>query len=367
MRKIFSFTKVYILFLTFTDMQFDDFDIKRISLLVVAVILGILVFFIFKPVLIAVIGGLILAYVFKPLYNKVLLLLKSKNLSALIISLIVILIIIIPLWFLVPIMVQQVFGIFTTSQEIGYTKIISAIFPTASDNLIAQLGIALGGFAGKITTAALESLNGFFLNLPSIALQLLIVFFVFFYSMRDSEALTKFVAGLSPFSKSKERIIIQEFENVTDSVVYGQIIIGFVQGGLAGLGLLMFGIDNVLVLTTLAIFLSILPILGPFIVWIPVAVFLFATGQSSVAIGYVVYNLLVVSLVDNALRMYLVSRKSSHSPAIILTAMIGGFFLFGIMGFLLGPLIVSYFIMILKAYKDKALQTLIHDHEEVIN
>ncbi|MEK6928287.1 MAG: AI-2E family transporter [Nanoarchaeota archaeon] len=347
-------------------MQFTELDLKRTSLLILIAILGVLAFFIVKSILVALVAGLVLAYMFKPLYNKLYSKIKSKNISALLISLFIILLIVIPLWFLVPLMFQQVFDVFTTSQNIGYTKIISTIFPTASASLVSQLGLALGNFAGKMTTIALETLNGFFLDLPSIGLELFIAFFVFFYAMRDSDDLKKFFSDLSPFSKNREKAIVEEFKNVTDSVVFGQIIIGFVQGGLAGLGLLLFGVDNVLVLTTLAVFLSILPILGPFIVWIPVAIFLFASGQTGIAVGYTLYNLLVVSLVDNALRMYIVSRKSTLSPAIVLSSMIGGFFFLGLVGFLLGPLIVSYFIMILRAYKDNALQTLIHDHEDEI-
>lgn len=342
-------------------MDLDEQNVKKISLIVVAAILGIIVFFLIKPVIIAIFGGLILAYIFKPAYNYTLRFIKSKNVSALLISLLVVLIILIPLWFVVPIMLQQVFDLFTASQNIGYQKIVETIFPTASPQFSAQMSISMANFLSKITSGALESLNNFFLDIPTISLQFVIVFFVFFYSMRDSESLKTFVSELSPFTKSKEKLITQEFRNVTDSVVYGQIIIGFVQGGLAGLGLLLFGVKNVLALTVLAIFLSILPIVGPFLIWIPVSFFLFSSGEMNTAIGYLVYNVIIVSFADNLLRTYLVSRKTSLSPAVVLIAMIGGFFFLGIMGFVLGPLVVSYFLMILKAYKDKSLQTLIHE------
>lgn len=342
-------------------MDLTEKEIKRISLIIVMIILGVLVFFLLRPILLAIIGGLVLAYIFKPLYNKLLPIIKLKNLTAFTIAFLIILIIFIPLWFLTPIMIQQVSSLFSISQDIGYTKIVSAIFPTADQTLIAQLGIALSNFSGKLTGLILEYLNNLVLEIPTLALQLIIILFIFFYAMRDSEGLTKFFSELSPFSKAKESLIIKEFKNLTDSIVFGQVIIGFVQGGLAGLGFLIFGIDNVIVLTALAIFLSVLPILGPFIIWIPVSILLLTSGQTNLAIGYILYNLIIVSLVDNFLRAYLVSRKSTLSPAIILASMIGGVILFGILGIFLGPLIVSYFIMILEAYKDKSLQTLIHE------
>ena len=344
-------------------MNLNENNAKKVTLIIVAILLGIIVFFIMRPVMMAMFGGLILAYVFKPVYNTVSRITKSRNLSSLIVSLLVILIILIPLWFVVPIMLQQVFDLYSASQAINYQQVAESIFPTASPQFLSQISISLSNFVGKVTSKALESLNGTFLNnLPNIALQFVIVFFVFFYAMRDSEELKKFFSELSPFSSSKEKVIIQEFKNVTDSVVYGQIIIGFVQGGLAGLGLLLFGVKNVLALTVLAVFLSILPILGPFLIWIPVTFFLFTSGQANLAIGYLIYNIIIVSFADNLLRAYIISRKTALSPAVILASMIGGFFFLGIMGFLIGPLLVSYFLMILRAYKDKSLQTLIHEN-----
>ena len=342
-------------------MNFADHDSKKVTLIILAIALGIAVFFLLKSVLIAVLCGLVLAYIFKPAYNFLLTRVKSRNLTATLISLLVILIIIIPLWFVLPLMLQQVFDLFSSSQGISYQDIITSIFPTASPQLTAQLSISLSSFVSAITTRALETLNSIFLNIPTVALQLVIVFFVFFYAMRDSAELKRFFTELSPFTKSKEKIITDEFRNVTDSVIYGQIIIGLVQGGLAGLGLLLFGVKNVLALTVLAIFLSILPIVGPFLIWIPVAFFLFTSGQTNLAIGYLLYNIIIVSFADNLLRTYLISRKTTLSPAVVLVSMIGGFFFIGIMGFLIGPLIVSYFLMIIKAYRDKSIHNLINE------
>lgn len=345
-------------------MNLGEQDIKKISLIVVIILLGILVFFLLKPVLLSIIAGLILAYMFTPAYEKICSKLGNrKNLSALIITLFIIVVIIVPIWFIIPTLLQQVFDMFTFSQSIELNKLVASIFPTASPQFAAQVTIALNSFIGKIVTVSLNSMNNLFLDIPIISLHLVLVFFVFFYSLRDGQELRNYISELSPFTKSKEKVIVQQFKNVTDSVIYGQIIVGLVQGSLAGLGLLIFGIDKVVVLTTLAIFLSVFPLLGPFLIWIPVTIYLFISGYPSVAIGYLLYNLLIVSTVDNILRTYLVSRKTNLSPAFIFVSMVGGFLVFGIMGLFLGPLIVAYFIMFLHSYKDKTLQNLIIEKE----
>ena len=338
-------------------------DLKRIALWFVIIVLGILVFLLIRPVFLSIVGGLLLAYIFFPAYKRLTSFIKNRSLAAFTIAILIVLIIIIPLWFLVPLMLQQVFNVFSSTQSFNVGGIVSSIFPTASAQFVAQMAVAIGGFIGKITTYALEYLNGIFLDIPILSLQLVIVAFVFYYGLKDHENLSKFVSDLSPFNKANEKIIVQQFQSVTDSVLYGQVIVGFVQGGLAGLGFLIFGVDNVLLLTTLAVFLSILPVLGPFLILIPVSIFFFASGQVSTGIAYIIYNLVIVTTVDNILRTYLVSRKTNISPAVILVAMIGGALIFGILGIFLGPLIVAYFIMFLKAYKDKSLHSLIIESE----
>lgn len=339
-------------------------NLKKFSLWFVIIALGVLVFFLIKPVILSVIGGLFLAYIFSPAYSRLVRMTKNKTLSAFVISFLIILIILIPVWFLVPVMLQQVFGIFSASQNINIGGLLATLFPTSSPQFLAQMSVAVSSFIGKITSYALEYLNSVFLDIPLLSLHLVVVFFVFFYALRDSEGLRRFVSELSPFTKSKEKMIVEQFESVTDSVIYGQVIVGLVQGGLAGLGLLIFGVDNVLILTILAIFLSILPILGPFIIWIPVAIYFFTSGQTSTGVAYILYNLIIVSTVDNILRTHLVSRKTNLSPAVVLVSMIGGVLIFGVLGLFLGPLIVSYFVMFLQAYKSKNLHLLINETKD---
>lgn len=337
-------------------MNFEGWDIRKVTFIVIILVLGVLAFFLIKPVLISIISGLLLAYMFNPAYQKLLSFIERRTIAALLISFFIILIIFIPLWFLVPIMLEQVFKIFTFSQTLDLQSVVHSLFPTLTAQFAQQMTVALNTFVGKIIVSALESLNSFVLDIPLISMHLIIVFFVFFYSLRDSSSLLSFFSEISPFSKNKEKAIIQHFKDITDSLIYGQVIVGIVQGSLAGLGLLLFGVDNVLVLTVLAIFFSILPILGPFIIWIPVAAYLFFVGETGIAIGYLIYNLVVVSLMDNILRTYLVSRKTKISPAIVLVSMIGGFLVFGIMGLLLGPLIVAYFLMFLHSLKEKSIK-----------
>src|SRR3989344_7623240 len=107
-------------------MEYDVKDINKILVIGSLVILGLLVFFLLKPVLVSVVAGLILAYIFMPLYNRLVSKVKSKNLSASIVLFVLLVIVIIPIWFLVPILVNQIFEIFRLTQSLDIVSFIKS-------------------------------------------------------------------------------------------------------------------------------------------------------------------------------------------------------------------------------------------------
>jgi len=340
-------------------MDFEDKTIRRFTVMFLLIVLAVLTFFLIKPVLISIIIGLILAYVFLPVYRKLNNYITNQTLCASVVTLLVLFIALVPLWFIIPIIFKQGFEIFKYLQTVNVDvhEAIKFIFPTASDQFISQLTITIGSIASEASSAFLSSLTSTFVEIPSILFGIFIIGFIFFYGLKDSEKLYDFVNGISPLSKAKEEILVRQFKDITYAVIYGQIIIGLIQGGLASLGLLLFGVPNALVLSMIVIFLSVIPLLGPFIVWVPVSLYLFATATPGLALGYILYNLLIVSTIDNVLRSYIIAKKIKISNAVVFVGMIGGLFAFGIIGLILGPLILSYFIKFLEAYKEKSFSS----------
>ncbi len=339
-------------------MELNDKNIKRIVVFLLISLLAVLVFLLIRPIMLSVIGGLLLAYTCFPIYKFLLGKIKSKNIVATIVSLLVVLIIAIPLYFLAPFMINQVFNLFQEAQTFDMHAFIRIIFPSAPDPFLIQMTATLNSVVSKISSSILSALVDFLLDIPTIMFNLVIVAFVFFFTLRDSDKLGEFVSALSPLNKTQEKKIIQQFKDITNSVIYGQIIIGIVQGLIAGAGFFIFGIPNALILTVLALIFSVIPVLGPFFVWIPANIYLYAAGDTMTATIFLIYNIIIVSNIDNILRIYLVSKKTDLSEVIVLVGMIGGLFIFGILGLILGPLILEYFLTFLQAYKDNTLSSL---------
>ncbi|MFQ5531099.1 MAG: AI-2E family transporter, partial [Candidatus Nanoarchaeia archaeon] len=127
---------------------------------------------------------------------------------------------------------------------------------------------------------------------------------------------------------------------------------GVVQGLVVGIGFFIFRVPNALLLTLLASLAGIFPIIGTTIVWAPVVIYLFLAGNNFAAIGIIFFGI-ISSSIDNLIRPIFVSKRTNVHTAVILIGMIGGLFLFGILGFILGPLILSYLLVILELYRTK--------------
>ena len=323
-----------------------------ISLLLILAVF-VLAFLVLKPILLSVITGFILAYIFYPIYLRLLGVVKNKTATSLIVCFSLIVLIAVPLWFLLPIILRQIFETYLFVQKTNIAVSISKLFP--SMEFSADVYALINNFINKTSSALLNSSTSFILNFQNILLHTIVIFFVMFFSLKDSKELKNYIKSISPLSRETEGILFSRSIELTNSILFGQIIVGIVQGIVAGFGYYLFGVPNALSFTILTIIVGIMPVIGPPLVWIPIDIFLFINQRTGAAIGLLIYGLVVISVVDAVLRPLIVSKKANISPGVVLVGMIGGLFLFGILGFILGPLILSYALVILDLYRQHKL------------
>ncbi|MBU2562773.1 MAG: AI-2E family transporter [Nanoarchaeota archaeon] len=332
----------------------DDLYFRKIMTTLILIVLIVLSFLLLKPILISIIIAFILAFIFTPVYNWFYKLTNSKNLSAAIICFILILLIVLPFWFLTPLVIDQSIKIYMKSQQIDFVTPLKIIFPSffASEEFSAEVGSILYSFVTKLTNSLVNTLSQLILNFPSLSLQFLVVFFTFYFVLRDQEKLLDYIKSLLPFSKDVEQKLFTSSREITIAVIYGQVIIGVIQGLIVGVGLFVFRVPNALILTLLASLSGIFPIIGTALIWLPVVIYLLIAGNTAPAIGVLIFGI-ISSSIDNLLRPIIVSKRTKVHSSIILIGMIGGLFLFGILGFILGPLILAYLLIILEIYRNK--------------
>lgn len=334
----------------------DESYFKKIMATIIIIVLAVLSFFLLRPILLSIIFGIIFAFVFSPVHNRLYKKVKSKDLSVVLISLFLIALIILPIWFFTPIMIDQSLKIYFATQKLDFVTPLQTFFPSvfASEEFSREVGSILYSFVNNSANAFVNSLASIILSFPSLFLQLIVAFFTFYFVMRDRDKLIAYVKSLLPFSKHVEKQLFEQTKGITMSILYGQVLIGMIQGIITGIGFFIFSVPNYLFLTLLAVIAGVFPIVGTTIIWVPVAIYLLVTGNTVAAIGVTLFGLVAV-FIDNILKPIFVSSRTSMPTSIILIGMIGGFFLFGILGFILGPLILAYLIIILEVYRNKRI------------
>ncbi len=331
---------------------------KQVLNYVLVVGLFILAFLVLKPIFYAIIYGILLAYLFYPIYRWTLRNLKNETLSALIVCLGVILIIIFLSVIILIALLDQAVDFYLTIQKTNVGEIFSKIFPRFLSNtdISETLITSVNNSSSKLIAKFVVSLGDFILNLPGFFLQFFVLALIFFYGLRDGEKAIEYFKSLSPMKKEIQNKFFKNFEDITQSVIVGQIIVGIIQGLVAGVGYFIFGVNNSLLLTILTMVIGVIPVIGPWLIWIPVDVYLFVIGRENAALGLLIYGLLLINWIDNIIRPMIVARRTQINQAIILVGMIGGIYIFGIIGLILGPLILAYVLLVLELYRKQNLE-----------
>jgi predicted PurR-regulated permease PerM len=168
-----------------------------------------------------------------------------------------------------------------------------------------------------------------------------------YYLFRDGERLRVAAYDFVPLSDDKAREIFDRTGEVISASVYGVLVIAVIQGVLGGLAFWVLGLPSPLLWGVVMIFLSMIPMLGAFIVWVPAAIYLALTGHWVYAIILTVWGALVIGSIDNFLRPKLVGERTRLHELLVFFSVLGGLQVFGVLGIVLGPVIVAITIALL--------------------
>ena len=171
-----------------------------------------------------------------------------------------------------------------------------------------------------------------------------ILFYAMFFFLTDGRRLLDSLLNPMPLSASERERIVGRFVTVTRAALASTVVIGLIQGLLGGLAFGIAGVPGAVFWGTVMAVSSMIPGVGPAIVWVPACVYLFAVGRTGVAIGLVIYFALIVSSVDNVLRPRLVGRDTQLPDLLVLLSTLGGLVMFGPVGFILGPVLAALFV-----------------------
>ncbi|TVP45884.1 MAG: AI-2E family transporter [Gemmatimonadales bacterium] len=202
-----------------------------------------------------------------------------------------------------------------------------------------RTGPALMGVLAAATRGAL-----------SLLLQLFVFGYALFYFLLGGPGILRTILGYIPLDTAHKQEILERFISVSRATIRGSLLIGLIQGGVAGLAFWVAGVPGPAFWGTVMVVLSIIPAIGASLIWIPAVIYLFMVGDAAAGIGLLIWCAIVVSSIDNFLRPRLIGRDAQMSDLLILLSTLGGILLFGAVGFIVGPIVAALFVTIWQIY-----------------
>lgn len=180
-----------------------------------------------------------------------------------------------------------------------------------------------------------------------------VMIYVLFFLLRDGRGIGRAIRDAMPFTPDHSRALLARFAAVVRATVKGNIVIAIIQGTIGGVTFWLLGIEGALLWGTLMVFLSLLPAVGAALVWVPAAVLFLLNGEITKGIILIAIGAGVIGLVDNLLRPQLVGKDTRLPDYVVLVSTLGGISIFGINGFVIGPLIAALFFACWAIFRDE--------------
>ncbi len=340
-----------------------------VSKVFLVVLIGMLILLLrlFWAYISAIILALLIASAFYPLYSRVKKLLKGEERGAsILMTIFIFLVLVIPVGGFVGTLSNEAFDFYRRSKDaVSLLKIQQVL---EGDSIWAQRVRRVGELTGiEVNPETLEELAtalgknvGLFLSkqlraVASNLLDFLIHFFlmmlVVYYIFRDGERLKDYISELLPFPIEQQELVVSKFREMARAVIVGNGLNGIIQGIIGGFGFFFFGLGSPFLWGTLIGFMAFLPFIGATIVYVPAFIILILQGQTGTAIGFLVYNGAYSIIMEYLFKPRMIGKGMRMNALLVFIGILGGIKLFGILGIIYGPLIMTIFITLAELYR----------------
>jgi predicted PurR-regulated permease PerM len=336
-------------------------DRERIAQIIyygAVLLVGWLSFLIFQPFLVPLGWGAVLAVCVYPLHSR-LIPRVGRSRAALLSTLIVLVLIVVPIWLLIQVLVSEV------AQAVATLQTASASPPQPPEWAVRawhwvqahvpmlapeRLSASIATAAQRIGTAVAQGSGKVIGGVALLIVDLFVALFALFFFLRDAPSIIRMMRVFLPFDDSERDRILKQIGDLIYASVIAGLAVAAVQGCLGGLAFWLLGLEAPVVWGTVMAFFALLPVLGAWVVWLPVALYLALTGAITKALVLTAIGAGLVGMADNVLRPLLLSGRSSMNGLVTFVALLGGVAAFGFIGLVFGPVVVAVATALLDAY-----------------
>jgi len=306
----------------------------------------------------AIFLGALLAYLFYPIYKRM----PKKSFSAVAVCVLALLLIIIPIFFFFKTLVAESYVLFILVKQ----KLSTGLFTDCQHSVCEwaqgvvnnpQVSYQIQSMAKSLTTWLFQKSSDLLISIPKLVVNLFVIFFTMFYFLRDGNKVISNFNKYLNMHKKKYSIVLKRFKEITHGVIFGYLLIAFIQAIFAMVGFLLFGISSPFFWGAIVGLLALIPIVGSTLIWLPAAIFIILTGISQNSnllifkgVGLAVYFIVTVSATDNFMRPIVMGNRAKAHPTVIMLGIFGGIYMFGMLGVLIGPLVLSLAVVLAEIY-----------------
>jgi predicted PurR-regulated permease PerM len=314
------------------------------------------------PFALVLITAGVAAIIIYPIDQRLVCIVRSRKLSAIIMLLAVLILIIGPLFGLAALMVAQATEIVNMSiAQDGWLAAVNqninhyiSYAPQMIQEDIRSVDlVTLGTTVAKWIA---ENIGAILSGTASLVFQTFIFFMALYYFLIDRERIYDFLVSLSPFKDNLDKKILSRISKTVRGVVFGKIVVALIQAAVATLGMTIFGVPGALLWGALIVIAAQVPILGTALIMLPAVAFLFFTGNDLAALGLLIWAIVAVGTIDNIVSPFIVGAKIHMNQLLILISILGGLQLFGPIGFIIGPTVLAAVMVVVELYKNGVLE-----------
>jgi predicted PurR-regulated permease PerM len=332
---------------------------------------AILLGWLFLPFIAILILGAVVTGIFLPLYRFINRHPKIRpSFASLLTCILIFFVLFVPIVFFVGSLTQQAYGLYQKAQGAAINQQIDSLF--AQTHILERANYFLSKFEIEITGDELKKgvseaakFVGLFLfeqarAIASNTLAFLVNFFlmlmVIFFLLLDGDKLVTYIIDLSPLPTDQEQKLIGKFSDIAGAILIGNGLGGFIQGALGGMAFWLFGLPSAFLWGVIMGLLAFLPIIGIGMVFIPTSIYLVLKGRIAAGIFFLIFYVLLSMGIEYIFKPKLVGKRVKMHPLLVFFAIIGGLKLFGILGIIYGPLVVTAFLTLAEIYRSSYQQ-----------
>ncbi len=332
-------------------MLIDNTEHRKYVATGLLIVLGLFLLYLLRIFFLALFGAYVFSFMFAPVYVWLKRKIGKDEIAALLTVLLILVVALGPLLTLCYVAFNQAM----TLQDKFDPQDFSVLFERFSPKVRASIDMTTERLTQNFFTRLTEALPSVFSAVSSLVISLFVMFFVMYYIFMNFHYVVIRSTEYLPFRQSNAIWLVRQFEYISRAILIGQILVSCIQGFLGGIGFALFGLPDAVLWGIMMAVLSLVPVVGTSLVWLPAGLYLLVHRDYYSGIGLLLWGGIVVSHIDNFIRPRLGKKLGNINPIVMLLGAFAGLQFFGIVGLVVGPFLLAFFLLLLQVYRQEYL------------